>query len=48
MFLVDNYLGEPTAQEGQEQGWFFLDDLKVLDFPAANQAIIDQLVNLKS
>ena len=43
VFLVDNYIGEPSAQEGQGQGWFFLDDLKILDFPAANQAIITEL-----
>jgi 8-oxo-dGTP diphosphatase len=43
VFVVDQYLGEPTAQEGQEQGWFFLDELKMLDFPAANQAIIEKL-----
>lgn len=44
VFVIDNYLGEPSAQEGQGQGWFSLDDLKMLDFPAANQAIISELV----
>ena len=48
VFLVDNYIGEPTAQEGQGQGWFFLDDLKALDFPAANQAIITELTTRHS
>ena len=44
VFVIDNYIGEPSAQEGQGQGWFSLDDLKTLDFPAANQAIIEKLV----
>jgi len=43
VFLVDNYLGEPNAQEGQGEGWFLLNELKKLDFPAANQAIIAKL-----
>ncbi len=46
VFEVDNYMGEPSAQEGQEQGWFCLEDLKTLDFPAANQAIIEKLLTL--
>ena len=46
VFLVDNYTGKPTAQEGQEQGWFFLDELTTLDFPKANAAIISKLINL--
>jgi len=48
VFVVDNYIGEPSAQEGQGQGWFFLDDLKLLDFPKANQAIIAELVTRNS
>jgi 8-oxo-dGTP diphosphatase len=44
VFIVDNYTGEPTAQEGQGEGWFLLDDLKKLDFPKANQSIIAALV----
>ncbi len=44
VFVVDNYLGEPSAQEGQGQGWFSLIDLQQLDFPEANQAIISQLI----
>lgn len=48
VFLVDNYIGEPTAQEGQGQGWFFLDDLKALDFPKANDAIVEKLVTRNS
>jgi len=45
VFIVDQYLGEPSAQEGQGQGWFTLDELQTLDFPKANQAIIDKLIN---
>ena len=43
VFLVDNFLNEPSAQEGQEQAWFTLKELKTLDFPAANNKIIDVL-----
>lgn len=43
VFIVDNYIGEPSAQEGQGQGWFSLDELQSLDFPAANQEIIAKL-----
>jgi 8-oxo-dGTP diphosphatase len=44
VFIIDNYLGEPSAQEGQQQGWFSLSSLQTLDFPAANQIIIEELV----
>jgi 8-oxo-dGTP diphosphatase len=40
VFIVDNFENEPSAQEGQLQGWFSLVELKTLDFPDANQAII--------
>ena len=43
VFLVDNYQGEPSAQEGQGQGWFSLKELEQLDFPEANKAIIKNL-----
>ncbi len=43
VFLVDNFIGEPKAQEGQGEGWFLLNELKKLDFPEANQAIISKL-----
>ena len=48
VFIVDNYMGEPNAQEGQQQGWFFLADLQQLDFPKANEAIIAKLVTRNS
>lgn len=46
VFVVDNYEGEPCAQEGQQEGWFTLNALKKLDFPEANQAIIAKLSSL--
>lgn len=48
VFVVDHYTGEPNAQEGQEQGWFSLDELQALDFPAANQVIIEKLLTLNA
>ncbi len=48
VFVVDNYGQEPNAQEGQQQGWFLLNELQKLDFPAANQAIIEKLVTRNS
>jgi 8-oxo-dGTP diphosphatase len=44
VFIVDNYSGEPSAQEGQDQSWFMLGQLKDLDFPKANDAIIAKLI----
>lgn len=43
VFLVDNFVGEPQTQEGLEQGWFSLTELDSLEFPQANQAIIEKL-----
>ncbi len=43
VFLVDNFLNEPAAQEGQEQAWYGLTELDKLDFPAANVEIIEVL-----
>jgi len=44
VFIVDNFIGEPTAQEGQGEGWYTLNEFEKLDFPAANKAIIDKLL----
>jgi len=44
VFLVDNYNGVPSAQEGQKQGWFSLVELQKLEFPQANKNIIAKLV----
>ncbi|MDG1751321.1 MAG: 8-oxo-dGTP diphosphatase MutT [Thalassotalea sp.] len=43
VFLVDNFQGEPTAQEGQQQNWFSLNELSSVDFPEANIAIVEKL-----
>ena len=43
VFIVDHFLGEPSAQEGQGQGWFSLAALQDLDFPEANKEIIAKL-----
>ena len=43
VFIVDHFLGEPSAQEGQGQGWFSLASLQDLDFPEANKGIIAKL-----
>ncbi len=44
VFLVDNFQGTPSAQEGQGEGWFSLAELQLLEFPAANKEIITKLV----
>ena len=44
VFVVDNYTGEPSAQEGQQESWVDIAGLSTLDFPAANIAIIDKLL----
>ncbi|OUR81186.1 7,8-dihydro-8-oxoguanine-triphosphatase [Colwellia psychrerythraea] len=44
VFIVDNFMGEPSAQEGQGQGWYTLNEFEKLDFPEANRAIIDKLL----
>ena len=44
VFLVDNFSGEPSAQEGQLQQWCSLSDLVKIDFPEANTAIINELI----
>jgi 8-oxo-dGTP diphosphatase len=43
VFLVDNFQGEPTAQEGQQQSWFSLRELSHVNFPDANIAIVEEL-----
>lgn len=43
VFIVDQFQGEPTAQEGQEEGWFSMNQLRSLEFPSANVKIIDAL-----
>lgn len=43
VFVVDNFIGEAIALEGQQSGWFALTEFSRLNFPAANQAIIEKL-----
>jgi len=43
VFVVDNFSGEANALEGQQSGWFPLTEFAKLNFPAANQAIIEKL-----
>ncbi|WNC68057.1 8-oxo-dGTP diphosphatase MutT [Thalassotalea nanhaiensis] len=46
VFLVDQFLGEPTAQEGQQQGWFKKGELTTIDFPKANTPIVNKILEL--
>ncbi|WDD98442.1 8-oxo-dGTP diphosphatase MutT [Thalassomonas actiniarum] len=43
VFLVDQFQGEPEAQEGQEQQWLDVSALSEVDFPDANQPIVDKV-----
>jgi len=45
VFVVDNYMGKPCAQEGQQQSWITLEEFKNLNFPKANEAIMAKLVS---
>lgn len=44
VFIVDNFINEPKAQEGQEESWFTFDELVLLDLPAANIEIVNMLL----
>jgi 8-oxo-dGTP diphosphatase len=44
VYVVDNFQQEPIALEGQQSGWFSLEELVNLDFPKANAAIIEKLL----
>ena len=46
VFIVDNFLNEPQAQEGQAQAWFEMHELTGLDFPKANVEILEKLLAL--
>ncbi|MFT6506016.1 MAG: 8-oxo-dGTP diphosphatase [Colwellia polaris] len=43
VFVVDNFTGDAKALEGQQSGWFALSEFEGLNFPAANQSIIEKL-----
>ncbi|MDT0583267.1 8-oxo-dGTP diphosphatase MutT [Brumicola blandensis] len=44
VLIVDAFTGEPYGKEGQDSQWVDLSGLASLDFPEANQAIIQALV----
>ncbi len=46
VFLVDQFIGEPKAQEGQQEGWFSKQQLSSVDFPDANIAIVNKIKDL--
>ncbi len=48
VFIVEQYLNEPQAQEGQAQRWVAINQLARLDFPKANEAIITALTEWHS
>lgn len=43
VFIVDNYHGEPAAQEGNEEAWVAIEQLSAIDFPEANIVIVKAL-----
>jgi 8-oxo-dGTP diphosphatase len=44
-YLVTEFDGEPKGCEGQLFKWFEIDELVSLDFPEANSAVIEKLIN---
>lgn len=46
VFLVDQFVNEPTNQEGQQGRWFTLDEMQKLAFPKANDRILSKLASL--
>lgn len=42
--LVEDFSGEPSPQEQQQARWVNISDLPQYDFPQANMAIIDKLM----
>jgi len=45
VYKVTEFTGEPRGAEGQETRWVPLSDLKNFEFPAANEEIIQALLN---
>lgn len=45
VYVVDQFDGEPTPQEGQLGDWFERQKLTEMDFPEANKVIIEKLLN---
>ncbi len=44
-FLVSQFSGEPQGLEGQQVEWFSINQIKDLEFPAANKAIVRKLLS---
>ena len=44
--LVEEFSGEPSHQEAQQERWVKIADLGQYDFPEANLAIVDKLLQL--
>jgi len=45
VFIVDNFQGEPSPLEGQDFGWFNIEQLAGLNFPEANVEIVEKLTH---
>jgi len=45
VYLVSEFSGTPQGMEGQDVQWFDLTDLQNLQFPDANYAILEKLMN---
>ena len=43
VFVVDQFLNEPAAQEGQQQQWLDISRLSEVEFPEANLAIVEKV-----
>jgi len=43
VFLVEGFKNEPMALEGQLSAWSTFEELLMLDLPAANKQILDEL-----
>ncbi len=43
VYKVTDFSGEPFGAEGQETRWVLIDEIDSLNFPAANQAIIQAI-----
>ena len=47
VFLVEEFRGDAHGAEGQKTAWVPINQLECLDFPEANQRIIDLLIKEK-
>ncbi len=44
VYTLTNFSGEPFGKEGQVGAWFELTELTNIDFPAANTAIVQRII----